>query len=211
MRHKIFGLPAILSLLFLALPADAHEAGQWVYRVGVGTVQPDDRNLVLGETTYVEVDGGTSATLTLTYFFTPNLALDVLAALPFDHDIVLVDDGVGAKIAETNHLPPTISLQYHLIPDGNFQPYVGLGANWTTFFNTDTIDDLASAGVNLELDDSFGLAAQLGADFLLSEDWLVNFDVRYIDIETDATLGGAEIGGVAIDPMVYSLSIGYLF
>ena len=211
MRHKILGLPVILSLLFLASPVHAYEAGQWVYRVGVGTAQPDSRNLVLDESTYVEVDGATSATFTLTYFFTRNFAFDVLAALPFDHDIVLVSDGVGQKIAETNHLPPTISLQYHLLPDGDFQPYVGVGANWTTFFNTDTIDALSSTGVELELDDSFGFAAQIGADFLIGEDWLVNADVRYINIETDATLGGAEIGTVAIDPMVYSISFGYRF
>ena len=211
MRQKILGLPVMLSLLFLAAPGHAHEAGQWVYKVGIGTVQPDDKNLVLDESTYIEVDGGTSATFNLTYFFTRNLAFDVLAALPFDHDIVLVSDGAGAKVAETNHLPPTISLQYHLLPDGDFQPYVGVGANWTTFFNTDTIDDLANAGVDLELDDSFGFAAQIGADFLIGDDWLLNADVRYIDLETDATLGGAELGGVAIDPMVYSISIGYRF
>ena len=111
MRHKILGFPVVLSLLFLALPTHAHEAGQWIYRVGIGTVQPDDRNLVLNPTTYIEVDGGTSATFNLTYFFTSNLAFDVLAALPFDHDVVQVVDGVGAKVAETNHLPPTLSLQ----------------------------------------------------------------------------------------------------
>ena len=211
MRHKILGFPVILSLLFLALPAHAHEAGQWVYRVGVGTVQPDDRNLVLDETTFIEVDGGTSATFTLTYFFTRNLAFDVLAAFPFNHDVVLVADGVGAKVAETNHLPPTLSLQYHFLPEGDLRPYVGLGVNWTTFFNTDTIDDLADAGVGLELDDSFGMAAQVGADYLIGEHWLINLDVRYLDIETDATLGGAEVGSVAIEPWVYSLSVGYRF
>ena len=211
MKHKILGFTLVLSSLFLALPTHAHEAGKWVYRVGVGTVEPDSKNLALDSTTYVEVDGATSATFNLTYFFTQNLAFDVLAALPFDHDIVLMADGAGGKIAETNHLPPTFSLQWHFLPDGDIQPYVGVGANWTTFFNTDTIDALADAGVGLELDDSFGVAAQIGADFLIGEDWLVNADVRYINIETDATLGGAGIGTVAIDPMVYSVSVGFRF
>ncbi len=211
MRHKFLGFAIMLSLLFLALPTHAHEAGKWVYRVGVGTVQPDSKNLTLDSTTYVEVDGGTSATFNLTYFFTQNMAFDVLAALPFDHDIVLVSDGVGAKIAETNHLPPTFSLQWHFLPDGDIQPYVGVGVNWTTFFNTDTIDDLADAGVNLDLDDSVGVAAQIGADYVLDNGFMFNFDARYISIETDATLGGAGIGTVAIDPLVYSISVGYQF
>lgn len=211
MRRKILGFPVILSLLVLALPVQAHEPGQWVFRVGIGTVQPDSRNLVLDETTYVEVDDGTSATFTLTYFFTRHFAMDLLAAFPFGHDIALVSDGVGTKIADTSHLPPTLSVQYHFAPDSSFKPYLGVGANWTTFFNTDTIPDLADAGVNLDLDDSTGWAGQIGADFLVGEDWLFNADVRYINIETDATLGGAGIGTVAIDPWVYSLSFGYRF
>ena len=80
MRHKILGLPVILSLLFLASPVQAYEAGQWIYRVGVGTVQPDDSVLlpgILGPGTSIEVDGATSATFTVTYFFTPHLAFDV--------------------------------------------------------------------------------------------------------------------------------------
>ena len=91
------------------------------------------------------------------------------------------------------------------------QPYAGVGVNWTTFFNTDTIPALADQGIELDLDDSFGWAAQLGADYLIGEDWLLNVDVRYVDLETDATLGGSAIGAVAIDPIVYSLSIGYRF
>ena len=217
MRHKILGLPAVLSLLLLAMPVHAHEAGQWVYKVGVGTVVPDDSVLlpgILGPGTSVEVDAGSSATFTLTYFFTRNLAFDLLAAFPFDHDIVLVTDGVGAKIADTNHLPPTFSLQYHLAPEGNFRPYVGVGANWTTFFNTDVTPELEEAGFYLDLESSFSWAAQLGADFLIGDDWLVNADVRYIDLESDAFLrtpSGNAAGPVGIDPMVYSLSIGYRF
>ena len=33
------------------------------------------------------------------------------------------------KIGETKHLPPTFSFQYHFLPDGQFQPYAGLGLN----------------------------------------------------------------------------------
>ena len=90
-------------------------------------------------------------------------------------------------------------------------PYVGLGVNWTTFFNTDTVSELAIDGIELDLDDSVGLAAQVGADFSTGDRWLLNVDIRWADIETDATLGGVEVGSVEIDPWVYSIQVGYRF
>ena len=142
------------------------------------------------DTIKVLVDSGTSVVLSGTYMFTRNWAFDILAAYPFTHDIKLDVNGDSAKIAETDHLPPTFSVQYHFIPDGKFQPYAGIGFNWTTFFNTDTVSELSEQGINLELDDSFGVAAQLGADWLLNDSWLLNFDLRWINIETDAKLAG---------------------
>jgi outer membrane protein W len=44
--------------------------------------------------------------------------------------------------------------------------------------------------------------------------WLLNFDVRWIQIETDATLfdgTDAEIFPLDINPLVYSINIGYMF
>src|SRR5690606_18520805 len=114
-----------------------------------------------------------------------------------------------AKVGETKHLPPTVSLQYHFAPAAKFRPYVGVGVNYTLFFSEDTQGALA--GSKLELDPSFGLAAQLGADIALNDDWFVNLDLRWVDIDTDATLDGASLGSVAIDPVVFGLSIGRRF
>lgn len=68
---------------------------------------------------------------------------------------------------------------------------------------------------SLDLDDSFGLAPQLGADWTFENNWLINFDLRYIDIESDGTVSDGvdsiDIGTVAIDPYVYAINIGYRF
>lgn len=198
---------AAAALIAVAAPARSHESGQWIFRAGIGTVDPKSDNLGLAPGVSVDVDSGTSLTLMGTYMFTDNWALDILAAWPFSHDIELAADGQSDKIAETDHLPPTVSIQYHFLPDGQFQPYVGAGLNWTTFFNTDTIDP----DVDLDLDDSFGVAAQFGADVEFNDRWLFNIDVRWINIETDATLDGVDVGTVEIDPWVYSLNVGYRF
>lgn len=137
------------------------------------------------------------------------VSFDILASWPFGHDIEID----GTKIAETDHLPPTFSLQYHFLPDGMFEPYVGAGVNWTTFFSTDEGRPLIDMGVtDISLDDSLGLALQLGADWTLNDRWLLNFDLRWIDIESDldaAPLG--ELGTVKIDPWVYAVNVGYRF
>ena len=214
MNKQLRLLVAAALLAGATAPVQAYDAGDWIIRAGVGVVDPKSDNLNLSDevdSVKVEVDSGTSMTLMGTYMFTRNWAFDILAAYPFSHDIKLNVNGVSEKIASTDHLPPTFSVQYHFMPDGKIQPYAGLGFNWTTFFNTDTVSELSDAGIGLSLDDSFGVAAQLGADWLLNDSWLLNFDLRWINIETDASLGGADIGTVEIDPWVYSINVGYRF
>ena len=207
MKRLIAIATFIFTFALVVAPAQAHETGKWVLRGGFGSVQPDDKNLdLLGDgTVFVEVDDGASLVLSGTYMFKENWGFDILGALPFTHDIEVG----GVEAASTKHLPPTFSVQYHFAPDGKFQPYFGLGLNYTTFFSTDTQGPLA--GTKLSLDDSFGLALQLGADFLVGDQWLINVDVRSISIETDAKLDGANLGTVEIDPMVFGISLGYRF
>ncbi len=239
MKRVVVWLAAIGAAAMIATPAMAHEAGKWIFRGGVGMVSPKSGNLkfpgdvpvgggITLESGSIEVDDGTSLTLSGTYMFTENWALDILASAPFSHDIdvkATINDGVTSvsgvvPLGETDHLPPTFSVQYHFSPTAKFQPYVGLGLNWTIFFSEDLTSDAEAVGFeDISLDDSFGLAAQIGADVALNEKWLLNFDVRYIDIETDAkvTLDDGtgpvtgKIGTVAIDPWVYQINLGYRF
>lgn len=180
----------------------AHEAGDMLLRVGLGTVDPKSSN---GD--IASVDSGSALVFNGSYFFSQNLAFEVLAATPFSHDIKLAAD--GTKVGETKHLPPTFSLQYHFGTQGAFKPYVGAGLNYTLFFDEDTTGPLADS--ELSLDNSFGLAAQLGADFDVSDNMFINLDVRWIDINTDAELDGSALEEVEIDPIVYSLNLGWKF
>ncbi len=197
---------ALVAIAFVALvfsaAANAYEKGDWLVRVGAGMVDPDSDN---GDT--VDVDSGVSLVFNGTYFITPNWAFEVLAALPFSHDADLVG---GEKVAEVKHLPPTFSVQYHFDTAGAINPYVGAGLNWTIFFDEETTGALT--GQDLSLDDSVGLAAQLGADIDINETMFVNFDVRWIDIDTDATVTPLGLQFEAeIDPLVYSLTVGWKF
>ncbi len=194
MKTKII---AGLALWLMATTAFA-EQGDWLFRVGAHSVMPKSDNHDV-----VEVDDATMLTFNATYFFQNNWAVEVLAALPFEHDIELVG---GGRVASTKHLPPTVSAQYHFRPDARTRPYVGLGVNITEFFEEDTTGALA--GADLELDRSVGLAAQIGIDVDITDTVFFNAEVRYFDIETDADLNSASLGTVEIDPWAVGINLG---
>jgi outer membrane protein len=200
--------PLALALAFggLAAPAFAQEAGEWTFSVGAHLVNPkSDNGSLVGGALDVEVDSGVSATFTAEYFIRENLGIEILASLPFKHDINI--DGLG-RVGSTKHLPPTVSLQYHF-GDGNVKPFVGAGVNFTKFFSEDTTGALA--GADLDLDDSWGLAAHAGIDFKVGENGAIRIDARWIDIDTDVSLEGADIGTVEIDPLVYGAAYVFKF
>jgi len=211
-------LITFLGLALIALPAQAYEKGDWIFRAGYGVVDPQGTAASFtdeGESLYIDVDSGSALTLTGAYFFSPNWSFEVLLASPFTHDIYLGATDAGTeKIGEVSHLPPTFTFQYHFMPDAAFRPYVGLGLNWTTFFDEKLVSELSEQGLSLSVDDSFGAAVQLAADVPLGDKWLLNFDVRWISLEADASLSDgvdAEVISLDISPLVYSINLGYRF
>ena len=218
---------AVAALSFASSAAMAFEAGDLVFRAGITNVSPDEESgkvytdySGLGETALeASVNSDTQLGLNLVYFYDQHWAVEVLAATPFAHDLDLQNDNLGlgnGSLAEAKQLPPTVSVLYYF-NDGNqsFQPYAGVGINYTTFFEEEFTSDRKAQGFSdLDIDDSWGLSAQIGFDYQLSERWLVNASVRYIDIDTTANF---KLGGensyidVDIDPIVSSLMIGYRF
>jgi len=242
---KFLAVGALTLAAFAVAPMAQAEKGDWLFKFGATMVSPKSNNLKFGDigevpdldlsidNVVLEVDDGTSLGLTVTYMMTNNWAIELLAAVPFSHDIklkatftdLLPPGGSftdSAKIGDTKHLPPTISLQYHFMPDGTFNPYIGVGFNTTMFSSESLTSDarelfaaLGLTNAKLQLDTSTGVAAQVGIDWYFSDKWFANVDVRYIDIGTDAKIkadeGTLPLGTVNIDPMVYSLMLGYRF
>jgi outer membrane protein len=210
MKATRLALAAVLALA--ATPALAQSAGSWTLGVGAHNVAPKSGNGTLTATPLgnlaMDVDSNIRPTITGEYFLKDNLGLEVLAALPFQHDINVV--GVG-QVGSTKHLPPTVSLQYHF-GTGKVKPFVGVGLNYTKFFSTKS--EGAIAGTDLELSDSWGLAGHIGIDFQVSEKAAIRIDYRKIDIDTDVKLNGANLGTnntVNIDPSVYGIAYVFQF
>lgn len=192
---------SVLLTTAVANTAMAMDQGDWLIRAGASYIDPKSNNHDV-----VSVDSATSFTFNVSYFMTEAWAVELLAAWPFKHDLELKD---GTEIGDTKHLPPTLSIQYHWAPNSVFQPYVGVGLNFTTFFSEDLYGPLE--GVDLDLGNSWGLAGEIGADIKLSDQWFLNLSVRYMDIETKAKLDGESIGKVDISPWIYGGNVGFRF
>ncbi|WNC72422.1 OmpW family outer membrane protein [Thalassotalea psychrophila] len=226
MKKNLISLALVSLLASNAVVAASYEAGDFVIRGGVTMVSPDEGKsaVLLGgadSTMSISVDDNTQLGLNFVYFFDSNWAVEVLAATPFTHEVTIHDPNAvlgvdGATLGEVSHLPPTVSALYYFETGTNLKPYVGAGLNYTIFFDEEFKSGPESLGLSdLELDGSFGFALQVGADYQLNEKWHINASARYIDIGTDATfdVGGDSIGKaeVDVDPMVFSVMLGYKF
>ena len=212
---------AALVLSSLSGGAYAHEAGEFFIRAGSATARPTEgSDNVLGMGGF-NVSNNTQLGLTFTYMATDNIGIELLAATPFSHSVGVKGmpgpfAGLNGKLADIKHLPPTLSAVYYPLDSSSaFQPYVGLGLNYTWFFDTELTSAAEGKGFSgFDLDDSWGLAGQVGMDYMLTDNLLFNAHVRYIDIETTGTtsFGGREVKvDVDVDPWVYMVALGYKF
>jgi outer membrane protein len=216
---KRLGIALLLgSTLLTATMAGAYEAGDWIVRVGAAGVYPTGEGNVKGiPDATVEADSAWSLGINGTYMATSNIGIELLAAWPFSHDI----DCKGSisalgTCADTMQVPPTLTAQWHFDTGSKFHPFVGVGVNYTNFFDTNTKGALKDAGGSLDLDDSWGLAGEIGLDYDLGNDWMIGGQIYYMDIDTEARLkisssGYDEKFNVSIDPWVYMISVGKKF
>lgn len=200
-------LAAACGLVLMAGAMTAHaEGSDWVVKVGAHVADPKSNNGSLaGGTLEADVGSDVKPTITAEYMLNPEWGVEVLASLPFEHDIELN----GVKSGSAKHLPPTISAQYHFNAGGSVSPFVGLGLNYTFFFSEHTTGPLA--GTRLSLGSSIGPALHAGIDFRTSDRWMITADIRWMNLDSDVKVDGAKVGTVHIDPIVYGVAIGYRF
>lgn len=197
----VLGLIAALS----APAALAGEPGSWMTRVRLIDIVPDESGSTAALSS-VEVGDNVTVEFDATYFFTENLALEAIVATS-GHEVNIPDVGVSGSL---RHAPPTFTLQYHFRPEAPIRPYAGVGVNYTMVYSQSGDLEL------VEIDDSLGLAAQAGIDFMISDDTFFNVDLKYIDIGFDITdvngalvSPGAKIGEVNVDPYVLGFGFGW--
>ncbi|PHM28654.1 outer membrane protein OmpW [Xenorhabdus budapestensis] len=193
----------------------AHEAGDFLFRAGTATVRPNagsDNVLGLGS---FDVNNNTQLGLTFGYMVTDNIGVELLAATPFQHNVNLPKAG---EIARVKHLPPTLMAQYYFgDKENNLRPYIGVGVNYTTFFDEKFNNNATVKAANLnslDLKDSWGVAGQVGLDYQLDKNWMLNTSLWWMNIETDVKFKAGDKDykyKTRLDPWVFMFGVGYKF
>jgi outer membrane protein len=157
-----------------------------------GSTSPD-LGLSMNNKTIPEVD--------ITYFFSPNLAAELVLTVPQKQTVY----SNGTAIGTFKHLPPSLLMQYHFTNVQGFKPYVGAGVNYTRITNV----NLAS-NASLEKS-SVGGVLQAGLDIPIDKKLSFNIDVKKVYLRTDVFLDSANVGDFKIDPVLFGVGVGYRF
>ncbi|MBI1396789.1 MAG: outer membrane beta-barrel protein [Betaproteobacteria bacterium] len=211
----MIGRAAGLAMVALATTGAAGtvqaDEGSWMVRARVVRLQMANKSDAIPSLSVpadaIEVNDKTIPELDISYFFTKNIAAELILSYPQKQDVTLS----GTKIGTFKHLPPTLTAQYHFLPDGMVRPYVGAGINYTRISSV----SLNVPGVGaLDLDSSsVGGALQVGVDVRLAENLFLNVDLKKIYINSDVKLAatGAKVSTVKLDPVAIGVGIGYRF
>ena len=151
---------AAAAAVAAAMPAAAQE-GSWVARfraVRINTADKSDAVTVAGvgslPSDAIHVSKKTIPEVDFSYYFTNNLAAELILTVPQKHDVIV--PALGGKIGDFKQLPPTLTAQWHFLPGQVFDPYVGAGLNLTLVSSVNL-----PAGLGLK-STNYGLALQLG-------------------------------------------------
>lgn len=204
---KLF-LCAVAVAALTQAPATA-ETGDWLVRGRLINVAPSESATITPIGGDVDIDSSVVPELDITYFVADEWAFELILGVT-PHDVSAVGTAAGdIDLGDVTLLPPTLTLQYHFNPEGQFRPYVGAGVNYTHFFNENTAS--SSIATSIDYDASFGYALQAGFDYQLNDDWFFNADVKYVDIDTDVTINGTIQADVEIDPTIFGIGFGRRF
>jgi outer membrane protein len=200
---------AVVLVLAAASALIAQEAfaqqSPWLIRGRVVQISPANESDPVagkGASDRITVSDKTIPEVDISYFFTPNIAAELILTYPQKHNVYLD----GANIGSFKHLPPTLTAQYHFAPAGQFDPYLGAGINYT---NISSVSLLNGAG---SLDhSSVGFAFQAGVDYKLDKNWSLNLDIKKVQIRSDVMISGAKASAVKVDPLLVGVGAGYRF
>jgi len=196
---------ALGALSLVSNNAMAEEQSPWLVRVRAVHIDPADKSDPVGGTgasDRLTVSSKTIPEVDFSYFFTPNIAAELILTYPQKHDVYLD----GAKIGTFKHLPPTLTAQYHFSPELSFDPYLGAGINYTRISGVNLLG--GSAGLESH---SVGLAVQAGVDYKFDKNWRINFDVKKLQLRSDVSINGSKVSQVKVDPWLIGLGVGYRF
>ncbi|MDU8924234.1 OmpW family outer membrane protein [Pasteurellaceae bacterium LIM206] len=193
--------------------ATAHQAGDVLIRAGGIFVSANsDSSTKTATEIPLSVSDNAQLGLTATYMITDNFGVELLGATPFSHKVSTSLLNLG-DVVKLKQLPPSLYLQYYFLDkDAGSRPYVGVGLNYTRFFNAKSTNaNITNLDVKKH---SLGPVVNAGIDIKLTDNLVFNTAVWYTHIKTTAkfdALGGRHEVDIKLDPIVFFAGIGYRF
>ena len=188
----------------------------WMLRVRLVGVLPTSSGTVYNAAgpiagSNVRVTNSIVPEIDISYFFTKNIAVEAICCVT-PHTVNAAGSIAGlGQIGKTIAFPPTVLLQYHFTDFGAFKPYVGVGVNYTHYFGNGSGPLFA----NLSIKDSWGVAGQVGFDYMIDKHWGFNVDVKKLLMQPNATVtllpATPLTAKVKIDPWIVGMGVTYRF
>ena len=206
----ISALAVTLAVPSLASAQATQADGPWLVRLRAINIDPNTSNGSSGALpgNSVNISSTWAPEVDISYFFTPNIALELVLTYPQKHNVSV--NGIG-DIGSIKQIPPSLFAQYHFNTGTPFKPYVGAGLTW--FYITDNNLNVNGASILDVRKSNWGFGLQAGLDYALTKNWYLNADVKYIWVDTKLT----DTAGLGIDtkldvnPWVWGLGVGYRF
>ncbi|MDM1045177.1 OmpW family protein [Myroides sp. 1354] len=205
-------------------PTNEKESYKWQVRLrGVGVI-PHNRADISTIGGQIDVNNNFIPELDFTYFFTENIAAELILGTSrhtvgtLGSDLTAVDGPSSANVdlGSVWLLPPTLMVQYHYPVTNNFKPYVGVGVNYTIFYN-----EKSGAAKSISYDNKFGWGYQFGFDIDITDKFFINVDFKKLFLKTDVTVDATNLNPagtqldipakVKIDPMLIGFGVGMRF
>ena len=207
MRIKtlVAAMAAVASLAPIAAHAQAAEENPWMIRVRAVDVLYQNGQTGIAQEANVKAKNQWIPEFDVSYFFTKNIAAELVLTYP---QTVQIDVG-GDKLGTIKALPPSLVLQYHFTDFGAFKPYVGAGVNYTIFTSRNNLGNGAYSVDN----SSFGAVGQVGMDYMFDKNWGLNVDLKYATMSTNVTTTstGANGGKLTLNPWMPAVGVTYKF
>lgn len=223
MKKVLFAVAALMVCgISFAQDETTTDFKKWQVRLRGVAVLPDESaniGIIGGD---AEISNTVIPELDFTYFFTKNIAAELILGTS-KHDVNTKRSDISAVGGPTSAevdlgsvwlLPPTLTVQYHFYPVKNLKPYVGAGLNYTIFYSVDegnTVKDV-------KYDNALGYAFQLGFDYMVTDKFFVNVDVKKIFLSTDVTVDASNLAAglsipadVDINPLLVGIGVGMKF
>ncbi|MFP5245329.1 MAG: OmpW/AlkL family protein [Thermoanaerobaculia bacterium] len=214
-RAVPFSLAVLLVLLAVPAVAQDRAFDLTLYAAWVDTSSEGTFDDTIASPVDVSFDGTLGYGIAANVFFGNRLSTE-FAIVRVESDVNFRRRAVGNTAATQAELMPiTAVLQFHLIPGGRIDPYIGAGAAYVLIDDVDSPDELGNIDFeSLDFDDDVGLALNAGLGIAITNNFGITLDAKYVPLESAATAvrtTGNEAVRFDINPVILSAGVSLRF